>query len=603
MEMVWIPAGTFLMGRYAGEQDAHADEAPQHEVTVSRGFWLGKYEVTKAQWKSVMGTTPWSGKTNVRDEAQSPAVYISWNDAHAFASKVSQITGRTFRLPTEAEWEYACRAETKTRFYWGDDPAFNDIGKYAWWRGNGLVLGHNYAQRAGAKLPNAWGLFDMAGNVYEWCQDWHGEYAADAATDPDGPEFGKRRVERGGTWITIGGYCRSACRGKDTPESTFEDLGFRLAASAVTAPVENIAAPEQTDVFMSGTEGVNTYRIPSMIVAPDGTLLVFCEARKESIADASPTDMILRRSLDGGRTWLPTQVLVHGEGNEALMNPCPVIDRSTNTVILFCVNANKVSENHNGHLILTSSDNGKSWTQPADATPRIKGYDDTFVSGPGIGIQTKSGRLVIPGYGGTWDENTKSGFFSRVLYSDDHGNTWKFGAPVSEFSDESQVVELANGRLMLNFRGDMGMSCRGVALSENGGETWLPVHWDQALNECPCQASMIRYSLAATEGKDRLLFANPDNAGENYGVVDRTKMTVRLSYDEGKTWPVKKLIHAGPSSYSSMVRLPDGDVAIVYEGGEQHRREWIRFTRFSLAWLTDGADKPEEKGPLNLANH
>ena len=148
---------------------------------------------------------------------------------------------------------------------------------------------------------------------------------------------------------------------------------------------------------------------------------------------------------------------------------------------------------------------------------------------------------------------------------------------------------------MLNMRGNMGMSCRGVSVSKDGGATWGKVRWDHALNECPCQGSIVRYSDAEKDGKDRLLFANPDNRGERFNVVERTKMTVRMSYDEGKTWPVKKLIHAGPSSYSGMVRLPNGDIGLIFEGGEKHRREWIRFVRFSLAWLTDGADSLEDR--------
>jgi len=363
---------------------------------------------------------------------------------------------------------------------------------------------------------------------------------------------------------------------------------FTLGAVMVTTAWAG--EPETTDVFIRGTEGVDTYRIPSIIVAPNGSLLVFCEARKQSMADASPTDLALRRSLDGGRTWQPMQTLVQGKGNEALMNPCPVIDRTDNRILLFCIDAHKVRENHHRHLLLTSSDSGRTWSGPVDASPIISGYDDTFVSGPGIGIQMTNGRLVIPGYAGEWDDETQSGYYARVLYSDDHGQHWTLGRRVAEFSDESQVVELGDGTLMLNMRGDMGMSCRGVALSKDGGQSWPEFYWDHALNECPCQASLIRYSLAAQDGKDRLLFANPDNAGEKFGLVDRTKMTLRVSYDEGKTWPVKKLIHSGPSSYSGLVRLPDGHIGLVFEGGEQHRREWIRFVRFSLSWLTGGAD-------------
>ncbi len=592
LSMRWIPAGTFLMGAYPGEQDAHKDEMPQHAATVSRGFWLGQFEVTQAQWRAVMGTSPWAGQQYVAEGGDCPAVCVSWDDAQAFIAKLNQQTGKSFRLPTEAEWEYACRAGSTTRFYWGDDPGLDNIDAYVWWKGTVAITDEQCARPVGRKRPNAWGLYDMAGNVFEWCQDWHGTYPDGTAIDPAGPSAGTRRVERGGGWMNIGGHGRSARRGHDKPSAAFEDLGFRLACTA--DPPSGMAAeaglPEPVNVFTAGTEGVDTYRIPSLIAAPDGTLLAFCEARKESMADASPTDMILRRSVDGGRTWLPTQTLVPGNGDEAWMNPCPVVDREKNAVLLFCMDANRLSEGHNGHALLTSLDNGKTWSSPVEAAPMISNYDDTFVSGPGVGIQMNSGRLVIPGYAGEFSNDIKAGFHSCVLYSDDHGKHWTLGAPVAEFSDESQVVEVNDGTLMLNMRGDMGKSCRGVAISSDGGASWKPLRWDRALNDCPCQASLVRYSAPDDGGRNRLLFANPDNAGEEFGAVERTRMTVRVSYDEGKTWPIKKLIHAGPSSYSSLLRLPGGDIGLLFEGGDKHRREWIRFVRFSLSWLTGGAD-------------
>ena len=592
LEMKWLPAGTFWMGAYVDELDSRPEEFPQHRVTLSHGFWLGQYEVTKAQWQAVMGTTPWKGQEFVDEAPNTPAVYISWNDAQAFIAKLNQLNlagGRTFRLPSEAEWEYACRAGTRARFYWGDDFTYNDVDQYAWSRTTVLLTPQKAARPVGTKKPNAWGLFDMSGNVKEWCQDWLGPYAAEPVTDPTGPATGDKRARRGGNWQTPAGECRSARRSRMEPENSVPDCGFRLAASAAPVTVA-VPGPEQTDVFVAGQEGVNTYRIPTLLVAPDGSLLVFCEARKEAIHDASPTDMVLRRSADSGRTWQPTQLIVRGEGKEAIMNPCPVLDRTNHTIILFCINVNKYGEFHNQPLLLTSADNGHTWSKPVDIAARITNLDDTFVPGPGVGIQMSNGRLVVPGYSGVFRDVTKHGMFSRVIYSDDHGQTWTLGQPVAECSDESQVVELADGRLMLNMRGDMGKGCRGVAWSSDGGQSWSPVFWDRQLPECPCQASIVRYSLAKDEGQDRLLFANPDNIGHTFGVIERTKMTVRLSNDDGKTWPVARLLHAGPSSYSSLVRLPDGDIGIVFEGGEKHRREWIRFMRFSLAWLT--AEKP-----------
>ncbi len=365
--------------------------------------------------------------------------------------------------------------------------------------------------------------------------------------------------------------------------------------AALHAETVSPSEPAKTNVFVAGQDGVSTYRIPAMIISPSGALLVFCEARKKVITDASPTDMVLKRSLDGGRTWLPLQVLVRGEGPDALMNPVALTDRTTGTVFLLCRKTNlRTHGAHHRHLLLSSRDNGQTWSAPADIGGKIGAYDETFVPGPGCGIQTKSGRLVIPGYTcpEKLDAKNETGFRSRVIYSDDGGKNWRMGKPVDNHTNESQVVELADGRLMLNMRQGTGQSCRAVAISKDGGESWGSITWDRVLNECPCQASILRHSSVDKDGRSLILFANPDNAGALFGAVERTKMTVRISYDEAQTWPVKKLIHVGPSSYSGLVRFPNGDAGVIFEGGEKHRREWIRFMRLPLAWLGDGKESP-----------
>lgn len=233
LEMIWIPGGTFLMGRYPGEQDSGEWEDPQHPVTVP-GFWMGKYEVTKAQWTAVMGTTPWSGQGFVLDDPDSPVVYVSWNDARAFITALNTHTGQTFRLPSEAEWEYACRAGTTTRIYWGDDPSYTEGYAYCWWYYNTYAIGEEYAHVVGLKLPNGFGLYDMSGNVWEFCEDdWHSNYTGAPAdgsawvSSPRGPD----RVVRGGGWY--GTYylsgLRSASRNRPSPTSAGSTAGFRLA--------------------------------------------------------------------------------------------------------------------------------------------------------------------------------------------------------------------------------------------------------------------------------------------------------------------------------------------------------------------------------------
>ncbi len=231
LEMVWIPGGTFTMGSPAAEADRNIDEGPQHSVTLN-GFWTGKYQLTKRQWTAVMGTSPWILHVNVIGDGESPAVFVSWNNAQDFIDALNVLTGQTFRLPSEAEWEYACRAGTTTRFYWGDDPAYTVINGYAWWSGNTGPAAEAWAHLVGQKRPNGWGLYDMSGNVWEWCQDFYSSDYSGAPTDGSAWEFpgGSDRVLRGGFWNGTAAFCRSAARLGGDPEALAgSNYGFRLA--------------------------------------------------------------------------------------------------------------------------------------------------------------------------------------------------------------------------------------------------------------------------------------------------------------------------------------------------------------------------------------
>lgn len=253
--MAWIPAGTFRMGRNpGGEQDSDAVEDPQHLVTVP-GFWMGTYELTQAQWMAVMGTAPWSGQAYVIDDPNSPAVWVSWEDAQSFIIALNTYTHLTFRLPSEAEWEYACRARTTTRFYWGDDPDYTVGDEYAWWYGNAQSAGERYAHGVGMKLPNTWGLYDMSGNAYEWCQDWwHDDYTG-APNDGSAWETPASlyRVLRGGAWGGFGFHCRSANRDATEPDYAVNLIGFRLAAASLGCEAEGEGLAE--GVIEGITEG------------------------------------------------------------------------------------------------------------------------------------------------------------------------------------------------------------------------------------------------------------------------------------------------------------------------------------------------------------
>ncbi len=220
LEMVLIPAGTFMMGSPEDEIGRYTDEGPQHQVTLTKSFYLGKYEVTQAQWQAVMGSNLSYFTGNNR-----PVEQVSWNDCQAFIQNLNKLGQGIFRLPTEAEWEYACRAGTTTRFYWGDDPDYSQIGQYAWYWDNSNSQTHE----VGTKLPNAWGLYDMSGNVWEWCQDWYGTYPFSPQVDPAGVNSGSDRVLRGGSCFVYGRYCWSAYRGDRWPGNVDNNLGFRLS--------------------------------------------------------------------------------------------------------------------------------------------------------------------------------------------------------------------------------------------------------------------------------------------------------------------------------------------------------------------------------------
>jgi formylglycine-generating enzyme required for sulfatase activity len=217
MKFAWIPPGSFLIGSPPSEKGRFENEV-QHRVRLTRGFWLGVYPVTQKEWNMVMGSNPSHFKGDDR-----PVEQVSWEDCQEFCRKLGKREGKTYRLPTEAEWEYACRAGTTTAYYFGDKQALLD--EYAWYSGNSGSQTHSVGQ----KKANAWGLYDMYGNVWERCQDWYEEYPRSEQVDPSGPSGGSYRVFRGGGWSSSGLDCRSARRNGYSPGDRFTYLGCRLA--------------------------------------------------------------------------------------------------------------------------------------------------------------------------------------------------------------------------------------------------------------------------------------------------------------------------------------------------------------------------------------
>lgn len=359
--------------------------------------------------------------------------------------------------------------------------------------------------------------------------------------------------------------------------------------------------PTRLNLFVSGKDGYHTYRIPVLLVTKAGTLLAFCEGRKGSQGDTGNIDMLVKRSADNGATWSGQQV-IWDDGDNVCGNPCPVVDQETGTIFLLMTRnlgtdhepqiIKQESEDTRRIFISSSRDDGLTWTTPAEITKDVKHENWTwYATGPCIGIQLQqgehAGRLVIPC---DHIEAETEKYFSHIIYSDDAGQTWQLGGstPVDQVN-ECQAVELADGRLMLNMRNynRRKFQYRAIATSNDGGESWSEVYYDSTLIEPICQASFIRYSLDSEHGKNRLLFSNP--ASEE----SRIKMTVRLSYDEGETWPIARVLHEGPSAYSGLAVLLNLDIGCLYEAGNEHPYETIVFEKFSLEWLTEGKDSVE----------
>lgn len=229
MEFVRIEGGTFLMGSPSSEEGRGIHEGPVHEVEVSTGFWLGKFEVTQGQWEAMTGLRPWTGRNNVVEDPLYPAVYVSWEDVQVLLENLNSAGGEgQYRLPSEAEWEYACRAGTTSPWSFGDDQS--RLVDYGWYHANTLDAGEGYAHAVGLKGANPWGLHDMHGNVWEWVQDWFdgGYYEGSPRVDPQGPEAGLSRVIRGGRFDDSPWLLRSANRHNVSPGLRGEGLGLRL---------------------------------------------------------------------------------------------------------------------------------------------------------------------------------------------------------------------------------------------------------------------------------------------------------------------------------------------------------------------------------------
>ena len=395
-------------------------------------------------------------------------------------------------------------------------------------------------------------------------------------------------------------------RGDAKSRRHFSGIGQRRAAEMWFALLKReLANATPRDPALAGTRSTQAlfvshdgsfkrYRIPSLLVTKAGTLLAICEGRVDGGGLTGNIDLVLRRSLDAGITWQPLQKIAD-LGDDTLGNPCPVVDRETGTIWLpFTRSPGKFNETQivagqsSGPTtvwLTRSDDEGATWSEPRDisATTRQEKWG-WYGTGPGIGIQLANGRLLIPSY----HTEPGSGMYrSHAIFSDDHGATWKLGETVGEHTAECQAIERRDGAVLLNMRGTNKQFFRSIAMSRDGGQSWSEPQLDRNLPEPACQAALF----AADNGKDGRvgnpsywLFCNPPGA-------TRRNLTLRLSRDEGQTWTIAKLIDAGPTEYSCLAWLPDGQIGLLYElsrAGQTYRPE-LHFARIPASWLTDSA--------------
>ena len=372
-----------------------------------------------------------------------------------------------------------------------------------------------------------------------------------------------------------------------------------FAASACAGPLF-----EKADVFPAGMNGTARYRIPGMVVTQKGTVLAYAEARKNGSSDWGEIEIHLRRSTDGGKTWEAGRHIAHHgarlEGNphpkdsagaheQTVNNPVAIVDRDTGAIeFLYCVNYARC-------YAMRSTDDGLSWSAPVDVTasfePFRRHYDwKVIATGPGDGIQFKSGRLVVPIWLACGKVGDHGPSAAATIYSDDHGKTWTAGDLAvpneGEFvnPNETMITELSDGRAMLVTRSVAKASRKIITTSPNGATEWSKPAFHDQLWEPICMASVTAHP--ARPGT--LIFSNPhtlnfDQDGREIpgGRGKRRNLSIKLSSDDGKTWPVSKTLDAGPSAYSDLAVLPDGTVLFLYEGKED-----IFCARFNLDWIT-----------------
>ncbi len=568
MKFVRIEPGSFLMGSAEG---GDFDERPVHRVTISQAYYLGVTEVTNAQYERFDAKhRALRGKLGVSQAVDEAVVFVSWHEAVAFCRWLSELEGRPYRLPTEAEWEYACRAGTATAYHTGpalDDPAFHkNVGRYE--------IPPPVSLAVGRTLPNAWGLYDMHGNVEEWCLDWYGPYEAGPQVDPAGRAHGDFRVTRGGSHSTTLEYLRSANRSGTLPEDKSWLIGFRVALGVMPQskplpppppplcqrPCEAKSPPQPAAIDPSrpyfvgprvyvkippGSDGPLFSRHnhdPAIVECPNGDLLaIWYTCRTEPGRELALAASRLRR---GAAEWDPASPFWDAPDRN---DHAPALWSDGKRLYHFCGLSAAATWGNLAVVLRTSDDSGFTWSKARLIAPehgrRHQPVESVF--------RMRDGTLVLAcdavpgGRGGT-----------ALLMSRDNGGSWfdpGQGKPQPEFREgatgawiagiHAAVAELRDGRLLAFGRGDTIAGRMPQSISADGGHTWTY----SASPFPPIGGGQRAVLLRLAEGP--LFFASfaskmplADAAGKPREV---SGLFAALSFDEGQSWPIRKLITDG----------------------------------------------------------
>lgn len=615
IETVEIPAGSFYMGSEG--KGENFDEAPVHKVNISNAFRMGTTEVTNAQYEQFRPEhKKLRGKDNVSTEDDDAVVNVSYQDAVDFCRWLSEKEGKTYRLPTEAEWEYACRAGTYTLFYTGDGLSSN-------MRRN-QTIARDYqpvSLKVGQTRPNAFGLYDMHGNVEEWCLDWYGAYSCDEQTDPVGPMDGEFRVTRGGSHHTPDEFLRSANRLAMIPEDKHSLTGFRVVQSDVPLPMNavDLSKPYFAEPLVyvhppvagSNTPFYKHNHQPSVTWCDNGDMLaVWFSADAEN---GRGMVVLSSRLKKGASAWTPAELFYKVPDRN--MTGSSVFNNGKGTLYHFN-GVEAAGDWQNLAMIMrTSTDNGLSWSKSKIIAPEHTKRHQV-ISGT---LQTSKGWMIQ-----VCDAGPGSHDGAAVHISKDGGQTWNDpwdGAPLPEFKEGGKgttiagihagVVELKNGHLLALGRGNSmdgenGRKMMPMSISKDMGKTWT-----YQASEFPAIDGGQRLVLMRLQEGPLLLVSFTDHPQrtrrEDRGMeltdaegnkIKGYGMYAALSYDDGKTWPVKRLLadgkerhlnggawtgfftmdatHAEPRGYLAGTQSPDKTIHILSSR--------IHY-RFNLKWL------------------